>query len=170
MQNCSIVLDAGSVHDGSSNSRKSVLRQQSYKLAQQQTVLPPLPWQFNQQNSCPAMDPRLFGSIVEEESQLHSHKEEDEDEQSVGELEVEARENSLRTSAWQTLPVTMADCKLNPNTSLGRLSPLVPLETFQSSVSSTPSMHPFEWDQQNLHLPQSSILQTLQERMDTSGS
>jgi hypothetical protein len=163
-------VESGDPSDGSMNSRKAVLRQQSYKLAQQQPVLPPLPGQLTIQQAL-GLDPRLFRSVVAEDSHLQAHEEEDEEEESVEQLETEARENpwGLRDAvSWNTLPVTLADCKLtDSNNSLSRLSPLLHLNHFQSSVPSSAPTSSLEWEQQSRHLPSTSAIQ---ERMDTSGS
>jgi hypothetical protein len=167
------------------------LRQQSYKLAQQQPVLPPLPGQVNPQGISLGLEPCVFRPITEQEemaSRLHAHQEENEDEEDESSFGGGSGCETARHSpwpqpgdiTWQTLPVTMADCKLtDSNSSLSRLSPLLHLGQFQP-----PSPIPFRWEPQGhpsniLHLPQqqqqqpppSSMLPSHNpERMDTSGS
>jgi len=166
------------------------LRQQSYKLAQQQPVLPPLPGQVNPQGISLGLEACVFRPITEQEEAaargLHAHQEENEDEEDEsssfgGGSGCETARHSPWPQpgdiTWQTLPVTMADCKLtDSNSSLSRLSPLLHLGQFQS-----PSPVPFRWDQQGntsnntLLIPQQqnpspSLLPHNTERMDTSGS
>lgn len=177
-------LSTANVTD-SANSRKSVLRQQSYKLAQQQPVLPPLPGgQAANAAQLAGLDPSVFRPISEEESRLQAHQEEDE-EGDEDDICIDGGGSGCQTArhspwpqqgeiAWQTLPVTMGECKLtDSNSSLSRLSPLLQMGQYQSLQSTSPV--PFRWDPQtsSSHLlpqaPTSSML-THQERMDTSGS
>jgi len=152
-------------------SRKAVLRQQSYKLAQQQTVLPPLPGgqsSLGLQGIGPSLDHRVFRPISDEESRLHVHEEEDEeDETECVKLEAEARLSSAE-AVWQSLPVTLGDCKLTDSkTSLSRLSPLSHLSHLQTSLSPSPNL--YQWDEnRHLHLPQPPVAAAPQESMDTS--
>ncbi|CAL8111114.1 unnamed protein product [Orchesella dallaii] len=171
--------DLQSANVDSANSRKAVLRQQSYKLAQQQPVLPPLP---PGQAAQLGLDPSVFRPISEEESRLQAHQEEDE-EGDEDDICIDGGGSGCQTArhspwpqqgeiAWQTLPVTMGECKLtDSNGSLSRLSPLLQMGQYQSLQSTSPV--PFRWDPQpssSLHIPQPSSMLPHQERMDTSGS
>lgn len=180
-------LSTANVTD-SVNSRKSVLRQQSYKLAQQQPVLPPLPGGQAAATAAQlaGLDPSVFRPITDDESRLHAHQEEDEPEEGdEDDVCIDGGGSGCQTArhspwpqlqpgeiAWQTLPVTMGECKLtDSNSSLSRLSPLLQMSQFQSLQSTSPI--PFRWEPQpssSLHLPQpSSSMLPHQERMDTSG-
>jgi hypothetical protein len=140
-------LDLSSLSEaaGSASARKSVLRQQSYKLAQQTPVLPPLP----ALNPPPSLGLEPFRPIDE----LHAHAEEEEDEEE--EDLVDTRPWPIHNNqelSWQTLPTTMAECKLtDSNSSLSRLSPLLHLhqQTLPPPIGS-----PFRWVGDNsLHPP-----------------
>lgn len=163
--------EASAMTSASANARKSVLRQQSYKLAQQTPVmLPPLP-------STPGANPPTSnllstGSSLETfrpidlNAELHAHAEEEEENEEDEDLVDTTRPwpRAQELNSWQNLPTTMAECKLTDSNSSLRLSPLLHLHN-----NPTPSS-PFRWVGDSLlPPPPHNPSQFQQERMDTSG-
>ena len=149
------IAAAGAAAEPMETTRRSVLRQQSYKLAQQQPVMSPLHGQ-NLPFLPPDLESCIFRPICPEETRLHSHEEEQEEEDDddgggggahrvgVGNRETPDLSRTSpwpgKETAWQTLPVTMGDCKLtDSNTSLSRLSPLLQYSDYQPSSSTATS-------------------------------